>query len=547
MEKLVAMLGDDEPLIGLKDVSGKTPLHVAASQGNVEVADILVRRNSNLLYLHNNHGLFPIHYAARNRRKSKDAFLYFFSLTKADENGHPNPYAGSTGAAILANLIELKFYDVGLMLVKMYPDLGRHKILNWEITALGAILRYDCPIINTRTLSHCQSFIYYCVSKRYVVCMLKSVVVNKMVMHQEALKLLKCLCDQLKTLDETQVCSLALDAIFLATSLDIGDVVLNIVEAYPRMAYLVNQRGENILMAAVRNRSENVFNLVCGTTTLMDILVECNIANNQNSILHLAGKLAPPHKLNLVSGAALQMQRELQWFEEVQKIAPPYFSSLRNKDEKSPKMVFTDEHKDLKKEGEKWMKETATACSIVAALIVTVAFAAAITVPRLNNGGGFNATIVTVNNDASSNGTIIDSIDEGLPIFSRKNAFRSFYIFNSLSLFMAVPSLLLFLSIQISRYAEEDFLHSLPWKLIVGINTLLSSVMYMMGSFITTVNLVFGNTVLSVRVALRVCAGVTLVALIILQFRLFLAFLWSTYGQTILKKLKDGRTADNLF
>ncbi|KAE9446716.1 hypothetical protein C3L33_21389, partial [Rhododendron williamsianum] len=31
------------------------------------------------------------------------------------------------------------------------------------------------------------------------------------------------------------------------------------------------------------------------------------------SMLHLAGQLAPPNKLNLVPGAALQMQRELQW------------------------------------------------------------------------------------------------------------------------------------------------------------------------------------------------------------------------------------------
>lgn len=31
-------------------------------------------------------------------------------------------------------------------------------------------------------------------------------------------------------------------------------------------------------------------------------------------MLHLACKLAPTHRLNCVSGAALQMQREIQWF-----------------------------------------------------------------------------------------------------------------------------------------------------------------------------------------------------------------------------------------
>ena len=35
---------------------------------------------------------------------------------------------------------------------------------------------------------------------------------------------------------------------------------------------------------------------------------------NENA-LHIATKLTPPHRLNVVTGAALQMQRELQWFQ----------------------------------------------------------------------------------------------------------------------------------------------------------------------------------------------------------------------------------------
>lgn len=35
---------------------------------------------------------------------------------------------------------------------------------------------------------------------------------------------------------------------------------------------------------------------------------------NDNNMLHLVGKLAHPSELNIISGAALQMQRELLWF-----------------------------------------------------------------------------------------------------------------------------------------------------------------------------------------------------------------------------------------
>nr|TKR66365.1 uncharacterized protein D5086_0000310550 [Populus alba] len=39
-----------------------------------------------------------------------------------------------------------------------------------------------------------------------------------------------------------------------------------------------------------------------------------------NTMLHLAAKLSPPSQLSRISGAALQMQRELQWYKEVESI-----------------------------------------------------------------------------------------------------------------------------------------------------------------------------------------------------------------------------------
>nr|GMD92768.1 ankyrin repeat-containing protein NPR4-like isoform X3 [Ipomoea batatas] len=470
VENLVAMMGDNnntKELGVVKNRDGLTALHFAARFGNREVAEILVGKNPNLLYQRCNRGLLPIHYAACNTRRSPEVFRYFWGVTK-DDNEDPkvNPYAGPTGATILVNLIKSKFYVVAMELANKYPALTCHLTLDKEISPLEALVKYDYPIFDKITLRFWQTSIQNAL-------LYKMSVEEKMVKHEEAKKLVECLCDKLKILNDTEVASLAKDAIIQASYLDIEEVVEKIVEANPTTAYYKDKNGRNILHIAVENRSRNVYDLICGTNVLKHDLVD-ERDNKGNTIVHLAGKLAPSHKLNsnrsIVSGAALQMQRELRWFKEVQKIAPPYFSSLRNKDDKTAKMVFTDEHKDLKKEGEKWMKETATACSIIAALIVTVVFAAAITVP-----GG--------------------------------NSEEVFYVFNSISLFTSVPSLLLFLSILTSRYAEEDFLHSLPLKLIAGIITLLASVISMMGSFSTTVYLVFGKTALSARVVLMGCAG----------------------------------------
>ncbi|CAI9293413.1 unnamed protein product [Lactuca saligna] len=105
-------------------------------------------------------------------------------------------------------------------------------------------------------------------------------------------------------------------------------------------------------------------------------------------------------------------------------------------------MVFTREHKDLVIEGEKWMKSTVESYTITAALIITIAFAAAITVPGDSNQ------------------------DKGIPIFTNNTAFTIFAISDAISLFSAVTSLLMFLSILTARFAEQDFLFKLLTKLI---------------------------------------------------------------------------------
>lgn len=59
------------------------------------------------------------------------------------------------------------------------------------------------------------------------------------------------------------------------------------------------------------NRS--IFNLLHEIGSFKDLIVE-NTTNGGNNMLHLAAKLAPQHKLNAISGAALQLQQELLWF-----------------------------------------------------------------------------------------------------------------------------------------------------------------------------------------------------------------------------------------
>nr|GMD92769.1 ankyrin repeat-containing protein NPR4-like isoform X3 [Ipomoea batatas] len=296
MEKAVEMMGDNNTNskeVGVvKNRDGLTALHIAAQFGNKEVGEILVGKNPNLLYQRCNRGLLPIHYAAFNTRRSPEVFRYFRGVTKEDPK--VDPYAGPTGATILVNLIKSKFYVVAMDLANEYPNLARHRTLDNETSPLEAIVKYDYPIIKDK----------------------------------EALMLVECLCDKLKTLNGTQVASLAKEAIIHAAYLDIEEVVKNIVEAYPIAAYYKDKSGRNILHIAIENRSTNVFNFVRENSMLMHDLVD-ERDNDGNNIAHLAGKLTPTHELNV--NAALQMQQELQWVKVTKVGEEDSFSKFHDK------------------------------------------------------------------------------------------------------------------------------------------------------------------------------------------------------------------------
>ncbi|CAI9293572.1 unnamed protein product [Lactuca saligna] len=145
-----------------------------------------------------------------------------------------------------------------------------------------------------------------------------------------------------------------------------------------------DKSGYDIIQLAVIHRSEKIYNLIniIGERRSVYRMIE---DSSKNNMLHLAGRLAPLHKLKLRTGATLQLQRELQWREEVQKLVFPSYITRENIFMETPDMVFSKEHANLVKEGEKWMKDVAESCSITGALITTIVFAAAITVPGGND------------------------------------------------------------------------------------------------------------------------------------------------------------------
>ncbi|KAF7138248.1 hypothetical protein RHSIM_Rhsim07G0243100 [Rhododendron simsii] len=330
-------------------------------------------------------------------------------------------------------------------------------------------------------------------------------------LQDHALALLQFLCEKVIESNFSNADRIFWLPLEQATLEGIPEIVEKILVVYPYAVLLFeNCKKQSIFQQAIVLRQEKVFNLIHQLEEFRAIVLSKWDASNNNA-LHLAGHAADPQQLYLKAGAAFQMQRELQWFMEVKRLVVPKNVEQRNKDNKTPAQVFSETHKDLVKEAERWMKDTANSCTVIASLIATVVFAAAIQVPGGNN-------------------------DNGRPIFHQQRAFIIFGISNGFALFSSVASVVMFLSILTSRYAEEDFLFSLPNKFIIGLGSLVFSILCTMVAFGAILYLVFGENKGWILYPLVIFGCIPVFLFLFLQSPLLWQMIKSTYFSRIFDK-----------
>ncbi|KAK4258271.1 hypothetical protein QN277_007737 [Acacia crassicarpa] len=296
--------------------------------------------------------------------------------------------------------------------------------------------------------------------------------------HAQAAAILNLVCENVMFLNEEKMAKTR-DALISAARAEKVEFLLRVTKANPELVSLVTfpQLKGHVFFDAVRVRKAGIFNLLHGFRFKH---VVATMTRGCNHLMDAAASLGPPSYLNQISGAALQMQRELQWFKAAESMVDhghwEYFSKWQR-----PFDLFKENHKELRKEGERWMKDTASSCSVVGALIVTIMFAVAFTIP----GGN----------------------DQASGIFT-------------------------------SRYAEEDFLYSLPRKLIIGLSTLFLSIATMMVTFSVTIVIMLqhNSSLLRAFLPIAMLGGVPITLFVLLQFPLLVEVISSTYGPGIVKK-----------
>ncbi|XP_071735326.1 uncharacterized protein [Rutidosis leptorrhynchoides] len=548
VKSLLDMMTKDD--LALENENYNTAFYLAGVAGNINAVKMMLEKNRALLIIPgSNKSMMPLYAAALFGHHEVVKYMYENSKELMDDG-----WTFLNRGWLLEKCVENDMFDIALKIVKKHPKLGTSVVLGILARKPEAFPEAKSNNRFTRTINlvvppakqqnalPLLKFIWEDIAKRpkrsiddiirgpldpkqdekskdsnpdQALELQKLISEHIAKMHVETQNLIKAPTDTTTSVrpnvPSSAIRTYSNRVLFVATEMGNTKFLIELIRQYPDLIWKVNDDHLSIFHIAVKHRHEGIYNLLYEIGSMKDLITPLKDPNN-NNMLHLVGKIAKQKRLQDVSGVALQMQRELLWFKEVEAMIPPSYRERKNKDGLTPYELFTLEHKDLVTQGEQWMKDTANQCMVVAALIATMVFAAAFTIP-----GGYDQ-------------------NTGIPMFRSKATLVVFVVADAISLFSSSASILMFLAILTSRYAERDFLESLPNKLMLGLATLFLSITTMTLAFGVSFFALYDKGFLWIPILIGVFAVMPVLLYLKLQFSLFVDVIRSTYGSRYLFK-----------
>ncbi|KAL1537564.1 hypothetical protein AAHA92_30062 [Salvia divinorum] len=422
VSKLLEIIKNDD--VETQNVKGCTALCFAAAAGHTRIAQIMLQKHSNLANIKGENGVWPLYMAALQGYGEMADFLYIYS-----DIGSWTPLEKID---LLTSSIDSELYDLAMKVLGEDKTLAVAEDSNGE-TALQLLAKKPLAfsqnngqgfwvknvLSNMKKSKNAKCDVYTLVDRLW----------DAGESYKEDIE--SCKEDNEAAIDSSKL-------FFIAAESGNDDFLIELLKNDHNLLYKVNKSTHSVFHVAVLHRYVKVFNLMYELGGTKD-LIATYIDNEGNNILHLAGKLAPQNQLDSIPNVAMQMQREVLWYKVVEKLVRPSFKNKKNSEGKTPHELFISEHRELMKKGEKFMKQTAKSCMLVAALVATAVFTMAFTVPGNNRM---------------------------LTVFPASEV---------VVMFSLLGSMLMFLSILTSRYSDEDFLKKLPLCLAAGLSALFVS------------------------------------------------------------------------
>lgn len=428
----------------------------------------------------------PIHAAAMSGHREVVLLLYSITGDHLDNKDL---------IELLIILIKTDLYEVALRLFKDHPQLATLRDSNEE-TALHALAgksMMSSYLANQNQQGMLQNFF----SSANVGSTKLALSHTKLEQAGTLVEIIWKEVIRLEDEDISTLIELPFQLTFVAAKKGNIEFLRVLIREYPRIIWKHDDMGRTMFHIAVLNHQVKILELIDEMGSMKDRIVSRRDYRG-NNILHMAGVQPSNEGPNVVFGAVLQLQQEVFWFKKVSEIVRPVDAEARNYGLQTPGELFTHSHRSLMEDGQKWMRETADSCMVVATLVATVVFAAAFTIPGGNKG------------------------DTGVPIFIEEASFIAFAISDAVGLVFSAISILTFLSIRSSVYSEEDFLWRVPRSLASGLASLFMSIAAMMVVFCATSFTIFHGRLPWLPVLVTVISSIP-VLLFIRQYHRFFA------------------------
>ncbi|XP_052306579.1 uncharacterized protein LOC7480678 isoform X2 [Populus trichocarpa] len=219
--------------------------------------------------------------------------------------------------------------------------------------------------------------------------------------------------------------------LLIAARNGITEIMEKILHDFPHAVHDEDTHKKNVVLLAVQYRQPHVYQFLLKRRKKNEELdrIFLQFDDQGNSARHLAAATIGDYKPWRIPGAALQLQWEIKWYKYVKNSMPQNFFRRLNYRSETPKEIFNKSHQELVKSGGAWLTNTSQSCSVVAALIATVAFATSANVP----GGNAEQT--------------------GTPFFANHIAFKVFAVSSLVALCFSITSVIMFLAILTSSFS----------------------------------------------------------------------------------------------
>ncbi|RRT50517.1 hypothetical protein B296_00008896 [Ensete ventricosum] len=230
--------------------------------------------------------------------------------------------------------------------------------------------------------------------------------------------------------------------LIVGAQMGLHDFVEKILQVCPQSATYLDTKGRNVLRVAIesgnRETVETIRKMTRGDNPILPSWLLSSIdPKTRNTILHFASE-----KVGDTGDDSVQMQDEIKWFEVahspmVKEMVPKELVYSRNTDEKTAREIFTESHKEMFKNCKNQLMDMGKTCS---GLVAAVVFASSFSIPGEKDSR------------------------TGNPVYFNRVPFKVFTHAYVIGLSCAATSLVLFLSLVISPYKEQQFRRAIPTK-----------------------------------------------------------------------------------